>query len=200
MGLPASCSCALLAASPRLVRAGLRSRRLRGSPAPGGSTAACWPGLNCGTWPRTTAWLPESARRPGTSPAGFADRVHWAGRMERTTPVRGRLPRSPLTLNASSTAGLPAIPEGAATGRRRRCRRGFGRRQDRRGSRHPCGGTHALAQRLRADWLPPSVMNRWGRMPRRPSGPSRVPPPNWRQAAARSWRTVRDGLRRLRQG
>jgi hypothetical protein len=56
------------------------------------------------------------------------------------------------------------------------------------------------ARRLRAEWLPPSVMNRWGRIVTAPfravARAAAIPA----QAAARSWRTVRDGLRRLRQG
>ena len=87
---------ALLVASPRLVRAPgaapqAERRRPAAIPAPRPGRP-CRPGRNCGTWPRTTAWRPERARRRGISRSGCAPRRRWGNPAARTGPGSGQRP------------------------------------------------------------------------------------------------------------
>ncbi|MDQ5860995.1 MAG: hypothetical protein M3536_01885, partial [Actinomycetota bacterium] len=54
-----------------------------------------------------------------------------------------------------------------------------------------------LSRRLRADWLPASVMRRWGRMLTAPFRALGRLARRTAKAAARSWSRARGGLRRL---
>jgi len=55
-------------------------------------------------------------------------------------------------------------------------------------------------RRLRAEWLPPSVMALWGRMLTAPFRFIGRQARRTAKAAARSWSRARDGLRRLSEG
>jgi hypothetical protein len=54
--------------------------------------------------------------------------------------------------------------------------------------------------RLRAEWLPPSVMSRWGSLAGAPFRAVARAVARAGKAAAGSWTRARDGLRRLREG
>jgi hypothetical protein len=54
--------------------------------------------------------------------------------------------------------------------------------------------------RLRAEWLPPSVMARWGHTAGTPFRAVRRAAARAGRAVADSWTGARDGLRRLRDG
>jgi hypothetical protein len=56
------------------------------------------------------------------------------------------------------------------------------------------------SRRLRADWLPPSVIALWGRMLTAPFRFMGRAARRTAQAAARSWSRARDGLRRSSEG
>ena len=57
-----------------------------------------------------------------------------------------------------------------------------------------------LMARLRADWLPPSVMSRWGWIAGTPFRAVRGVAARVRRAVAGLWNKARDGVRRLREG
>jgi hypothetical protein len=57
-----------------------------------------------------------------------------------------------------------------------------------------------LPGQLRADWLPPSVMSRFGRIAGAPFRAAGRVAAKTGRAAAGSWNRARDGLRRLREG
>lgn len=184
---------ALIAASPRMLRAGLRTRRLRGAPYARGNAADS-------AWAELRDLATDYGLAPGLSetPRHFSSRLRGSGALGE--------PDRPDDAGARAVASLTADFE----------RRQYGRPAA--GSGVPPGASepsaadriaaiqaslrrHARpARRLRAEWLPPSVMNRWGRSASAPFRGIARGAATTAQAAARSWRTVRDGLRRLRQG
>ncbi|MBT2536321.1 DUF3488 and transglutaminase-like domain-containing protein [Arthrobacter sp. ISL-69] len=188
---------ALLAASPRMVRAGIRSRRLRGSPSPGGSTA-------------TSAWaeLRDLATDYGLAPGVSETPRHFSGRLRESGALGGP--------DGADDAGARAVASLTADFERQQYGRPAGIPESAALAGEPAAAVSAadriartqaslrrhsrLPQRLRAEWLPPSVMNRWGLIASAPFRAISRPAAKLGQAAARSWRTVRDGLRRLRQG
>ena len=184
---------ALIAASPRLLRAGLRSRRLRGAPSAGGTTAeAAW------------AELRDLATDYGLSPGLSETPRHFSSRL-RGSGALGE-PDRPDDAGARAVASLTADFERHQYGRPGGVAEGSDvpsgpSAADRIAAIQASLRSHARpARRLRAEWLPPSVMNRWGRTASAPFRGIGRAVAITAQAAARSWRTVRDGLRRLRQG
>ncbi|WP_028270416.1 DUF3488 and transglutaminase-like domain-containing protein [Arthrobacter sp. UNC362MFTsu5.1] len=195
---------ALIAASPRMVRTGLRSQRLRRAPSPGGNAAAA-------AW----AELRDLATDYGLAPGLSETPRHFSGRLRSSAALGG--PDNADDAGARAVASLTAdyerqqygppagTPDGAAAA-------GAAGTAGAAGAAAPSAADRMAvvqaslrrhsrpARRLRAEWLPPSVMNRWGRIVTAPlravARAAAIPA----QAAARSWRTVRDGLRRLRQG
>jgi transglutaminase-like putative cysteine protease len=193
---------ALIAASPRLLRAGLRSRRLNAASSAGGGTAeAAWAELrDLAADYGLAAGLSETPRHfalrlRSSGALGLPDHADDAGaravasltadfeRQQYGRPAGGT-ERSP----GPSESPAPAAPTGPSAADKIAAIQASMRRHAR------------PARRFRAEWLPPSVMNRWGRTASAPfRGIARAVAAT-AQAAARSWRTVRDGLRRLRQG
>lgn len=184
---------ALIAASPRLLRAGLRTRRLRGAPYAGGNTADP-------AWAELRDLATDYGVAPGLSetPRHFSSRLRGSGALGEPDRPDDAGARAVASLTADferhqygrPAAGSGVPPEASApsaAGRIAAIQASLRR--------------HARpARRLRAEWLPPSVMNRWGRSASAPFRAIKRGAAITAQAAARSWRTVRDGLRRLRQG
>lgn len=204
----------LIATAPRMVRTGLRSRRLRG-PARTGQAAAplAWaelrdlatdygvrplpsetprafsarlsssPALGPGPHPNT-----PDAQAPGSS--GHLEAS--SGHLDAETAVHGltaaferhQYGRPAAAGSPEETAASPdprAAQEIAVV--RKALRRNAG----------PLG-------RLRAEWLPPSVMSRWGSLAGAPFRAVARGVARAGKAAAGSWTRARDGLRRLREG
>ena len=186
---------ALIAASPRMVRTGRRSRRLRRAPSPGGNTAAA-------AWAELRDLATDYGFAPGLSetPRHFSGRLRGSGALGGPDNADDAGARAVASLTADyerQQYGPPAgHTDGAAVA----------------GAAAPSAADRIAvvqaslrrhsraARRIRAEWLPPSVMNRWGRIASAPfraiARAAAIPA----QAAALSWRTVLDGLRRLRQG
>jgi transglutaminase-like putative cysteine protease len=184
----------LVAASPRLVRMGLRARRLRRQdPASDDAVPAAWSefldlGTDYGLPPRPSE-TPRvySARLRGSSLLGTAGGMDDAGHQavilltadfeRRKYGPPGRLDSPAGDAPADDSAALRI----AAVQRSLRA-------------------NVPLSRRLRADWLPPSVMRRLWRMLTAPfrvlGGLSR----RTAQAAARTWSRAREGLRHLSEG
>ncbi|ABK02602.1 transglutaminase domain protein [Arthrobacter sp. FB24] len=181
---------ALIAGSPRMVRAGLRSRRLRSVPALGGNTAAA-------AWAELRDLATDYGLAPGPSetPRHFSSRLSGSGALGARDNAGIRAVAALTTDFERQQYGPPAGRAGGAedvaapsAAERIAVIQASLRRHSRRG------------RQLRAEWLPPSVMNRWGRIVSAPFRAVLRAAAKPAQAAARSWRTVRDGLRRLRRG
>lgn len=181
---------ALVAGSPRILRAGLRSRRLRGAPAPGGNTAA-------GAWAELRDLATDYGLAPGLSetPRHFSSRLRGSGALGEPDRADDAGARAVASLTADFERQQYGRPAGHAEGA------AAPSAADRIAVIQASLRRHSRpARRLRAEWLPPSVMNRWGRSLSAPFRGIARAAATTAQAAARSWRTVRDGLRRLRQG
>nr|WP_309818309.1 DUF3488 and transglutaminase-like domain-containing protein [Pseudarthrobacter sulfonivorans] len=190
----------LLVASPRLVRMGVRARRLQG-PVPGTDV-------------------------PGTDVPDTDDRVPlaWAELRDLGTdyglpPGASETPRAySARLRRSSLLGRTGGRDNAAQDAVLALTADFERRHYGRPGNGPAGARKpepvapritavqqslrnnaTLLWRLRADWLPASVLGRWARFLAAPyQGFSRLAR-RTAKAAARSWSRVRDGLFRPRQ-
>ncbi len=189
----------LLAATPRLVRVSLRSRRLRGTPASGGrSPESAW------------AELQDLATDYGVSPGISETPRHFSGRFRGSGALGG--PDEADDAGARAVASLTADFERQQYGRPA----GHTAAAGNWAAGVPAAGISAAdriarvqeslrghsrpATRFRAEWFPPSVMMRWGQVASAPFRATARSAAKLGQAAALSWRTVRDGLRRLRQG
>jgi transglutaminase-like putative cysteine protease len=192
---------ALIAATPRMVRVGLRSRRLRGSPASGGRS----PGS---AWAELQDLATDYGLAPGISetPRHFSSRLRGSGALGGQDGADDAGARAVTSLTADFERQQYGRPpehtvEGAWSDGRDVAGAAGVSAADRIARVQASLRSHSRpATRLRAAWLPPSVMKRWGQIvsaPFRAVGRSGA---KLGQAAARSWRTVRDGLRRLRQG
>ncbi|CAN7276140.1 transglutaminaseTgpA domain-containing protein [Arthrobacter sp. LjRoot14] len=184
---------ALIAGSPRMVRAGLRSRRLRSAPALGGNPAAA-------AWAELRDLATDYGLAPGLSetPRHFSSRLRGSGALGARDDADDAGIRAVAALTADFERQQYGPPAGHA-----------GVAED--GAAPSAAERIAVVQaslrkhsrpgrRLRAEWLPASVMNRWGRIVSAPFHAVLRAAAKPAQAAARSWRTVRDGLRRLRRG
>lgn len=203
-GAAAALVMVLVAASPRLVRGSIRSRRLR-RPAAGRNSQAvplAWAELldlaaDYGVPPlasetprnfsarfrRSPALGPEDGGEPaGAASAGIIE----AGRRAVIT-LTGDFERHeygrPGAGQAESDGKAEQAPAQQITLVREALRRNAG-----------------LLARLRADWLPPSVMSRWGWIAGAPLRAVRGVAARVRRAVAGLWDKARDGVRRLREG
>lgn len=181
---------ALAAASPRMVRTGLRSRRLRSTTGISGGSSA------------HSAWaeLQDLATDYGLPPLVSETARHFSLRLRGSGVLGepGGLDEAGHQAVASLTAdferqqyGRPEEPDG------RTARGAAGRIGAVRGSlRAHCG----LFKRVRAEWLPPSVMGRWATTAGAPFRAASRAAARTGRAVARSWSRARDGLRRVRRG
>jgi hypothetical protein len=184
----------LVAASPRLVRLGLRARRLRRQdPALDDAVPRAWSefldlGTDYGLPPRPSE-TPRvySARLRGSSLLGEAGGMDDAGHqavISLTTDFERRRYGPPArqdTPSGDERAADRAPLRIAAVQRSLRA-------------------NVPLSRRLRADWLPPSVIRRLGRMLTAPFRALAGLARRTAQAAARSWSRAREGLRHLSEG
>ncbi|HEY8703002.1 MAG TPA: DUF3488 and transglutaminase-like domain-containing protein [Arthrobacter sp.] len=200
----------LVAASPRLVRAGIRARRLRGrDPTSGDPVPPAWSELlDLGTdyrLPRGPSETPRrySGRLRGSSLLGEAGGIDDAGHQavrSLTSDFERRRYGRPSPQEASPADGAAAdmmtgprsstVSPGAEESMASRIA----------AVQRSLRANAPLSRRLRADWLPPSVMGRWARML---TAPFRVLGRQSRRtakAAARSWSRARGGFRHASGG
>jgi transglutaminase-like putative cysteine protease len=204
----------LIAAAPRMVRTRLRSRRLRGPAARGGQAAAplAWAEL------RDLATDYGIRPLPSETPRAFSARLSDSpalGRAPAANAAEAQAPRPPGHPEADTAVrdltaaferhqyGRPAAGAGTAAS------------ADPTGPSSPADPSAAqkiaavqkalrrnagLMGRLRAEWLPLSVMSRWGSIAGAPFRAVGSTAAHAAKAAAGSWTRARDGLRRLRNG
>lgn len=187
---------ALLVASPRLVRAGLRSRRLRGAPSSGGNPAAA-------AWAELRDLATDYGLAPGVSetPRHFSRRLRGSGALGARDDGDGAGVRAVASLTADFERRQYGPPAGRADAGAAPSEASVPPAAERITAVQAALRRHSRpARRLRAEWLPPSVLNRWGHVAGAPFRAVTRAAATTTQAAARSWRTVRDGLRRLRRG
>ncbi|MFF1384815.1 DUF3488 and transglutaminase-like domain-containing protein [Arthrobacter sp. NPDC058288] len=185
---------ALIAGTPRMVRTGLRSRRLRGTPFPVANPAAA-------AWAELRDLATDYGLAPGLSetPRHFSTRLRDSGALGARDGADDAGVRAVTSLTSDYERQQYGPPAGHAGGGAENVAASSA--ADRIAVVQASLRRHSRAgRRLRAEWLPPSVMNRWGRIAGAPFRAVRRAAAKPAQAAARSWRTVRDGLRRLRQG
>ncbi len=182
---------ALLLASPRLVRAGLRARRLRRpDPDTGDAAPLAWAELrDLGT----DYGLPPG---PSETARAYASRLRQSALLGSTGGMDGDAHQAVLSLTADFERRHYGPPNAQATGDRKVARIAPRIAAVQR-SLH---GNASLPRRLRAIWLPPSVLRRWGRSLASPfqavSGLAR----RTAKAAARTWSRAYDGVFRPRGG
>ena len=191
LGLAGSGVLLLLASSPRLVRIGVRARRLRSSDPPSPEAIPmAWSELrDLGTdygVPPGPSETPRtySARLRGShllgEPGGMDDAAHRAV-ISLTADFERRAYGRPAGGSAGAGTEEPAAARiGALQGSMR--------------------ANVTRGRRLRADWLPPSVMGLWGRTMTAPFRFATRLARRTAKAAARSWARARDGLRRPSEG
>ncbi|UKA55703.1 DUF3488 and transglutaminase-like domain-containing protein [Arthrobacter sp. FW305-BF8] len=210
----------LLAASPRLVRGGVRTRRLRGTgtgrnrlaepplvwselqdlatdygvrPEPS-ETPRTFSARLCGS----PAMRLRAETDPGSGPdtGGAPNTGSGSAHNARTFPAQTVHAVSVLTdayerhqygRPAGQDAERHGLPEEAAVGHVGQVRQALRRNA-------------GVVGRLRADWLPPSVLSRWGSVARWPFGVMGRAASRVGHAASALWRRTRSGLRRLRAG
>lgn len=183
----------LVAASPRLVRISLRARRLRRQdPASDGAVPPVWSefldlGTDYGLPPRPSE-TPRvySARLRGSSLLGEAGGMDDGGHQAvivLTADFERRKYGPPARQdNAAGDAPLADAPLRIAAVQR------------------SLRANVPLSRRLRADWLPPSVMRRLARMLTHPLRAFGSLARRTAQAASRSWSRAREGVRHLSEG
>ena len=181
----------LLASSPRLVRMGVRARRLRSTDPPSpAAVPLAWSELrDLGTdygVPPGPAETPRtySARIRGShllgEPGGMDDAAHQAV-ISLTADFERHAYGPPATGSPGSVSAEPAAARISALQASMRA-------------------NVTRIRRLRADWLPPSVLARWGRLLTAPFRFFGRLARGTAKAAAHSWSRVRDGLRRPSEG
>ncbi|RKR19471.1 transglutaminase TgpA family protein [Arthrobacter oryzae] len=202
-GVGAALLLALLVASPRLVRGGVRRRRLRTADRRGSGAA---PASALPAW----AELRDLATDYGVGPLASETPRHFFQRLRASAalgePGDGPGQRAAAALTEDFEREKYGRPSGAGgTG-------GSGGRGGNPESANPAGSAAAriaLVQdslrahakplvRLRAEWLPPSVMSGWRRaLPRRvPAGTAQ----RTRRWIAGVWGQIRNTARRVRRG
>jgi transglutaminase-like putative cysteine protease len=196
----------LLVASPRLIRTGLRARRLRPGWAASDDTALqSWAELrdlaiDYGVPPRPSETprhfsarlrrsgaLGEEDGRDGAAHRAVNSLVQDFERREYGRPLRPRAAPAPAPAAAPDESRTPETPAAIAAAR----------------IEVIIAALRANARRLvrlRALWLPPAVMSRWQSTHGTPFRAVSRGAAAWRRAAARTWFRMREGLRRARQG
>lgn len=211
----------LLVISPRLARAGLRRRRLRasGNPGPAGGSAG---GSAQPAWAELQALAADYGVAPGTSetPRHFSERMRSSAalgepggmdapghhavaaltadfeRQQYGRPAAGPAAGSGLSGTYASAAGGSRADDSAAGGFRA---------DDSASARialveAALRGNAKPLVRLRAVWLPPSVMSGWRRSAYAPLGAVSRTAKRTRRGLAGSWMRTRDAVRRVRRG
>jgi transglutaminase-like putative cysteine protease len=183
----------LLLATPALARGGVRRRRLKASGA--GGTGADATGRAAPAW----AELQDLATDYGVPPRSSETPRHFTGRL-----------RGSAALGEADGPDAPAHAAVASlTGDFERQQ--YGRPDTGSPAGHSPAERIALVRealranarwrtRLRAAWLPPSLLARWGGRASAPLRAASVPAKNAGQGAAESWSRIRDAARRLRRG
>ncbi|MGX9901895.1 DUF4129 domain-containing protein [Arthrobacter sp. SA17] len=188
----------LLLASPRLIRTGLRSRRLRLGPAASDDAALqSWAEL------RDLAIDYGVPPRPSETPRHFSARLRRSGALGEEDSRDAAAHRAVDSLVQDFERreyGRPLRPQAAP------------------GESRPGATPAAIAAaridliiaalranarrlvRFRASWLPPAVMDRWLSTLGTPFRAVSRRVAAWRRAAARTLVRTRDGLRRVREG
>ncbi|WP_416377112.1 transglutaminase TgpA family protein [Arthrobacter sp. CDRTa11] len=198
----------LVAASPRLIRMGVRAGRLRSTGTTADAVPPAWSelldlGTDYGLSPH-----------PSETPRAYAARLRNSSLIGEAGGMDEAAHQAVMSLTADferSRYGRPqpeTSPEtasGPAATAARQSSAGHGGRTASTAHRiaavqHSLRANARRSRRLRADWLPPSILGQLGRMlgaPFKAIG-SLV---QWTaKAAAHSWMRARDGLRRLREG
>jgi hypothetical protein len=189
---------ALLAASPRLVRSGVRRRRLRtGSRgdggAPAGSVLPAWAEL------RDLATDYGVAPRASETPRHFSARLRASGALGAPGGADAPGQRAAAALTSDfererygRPAGKPENPEADDTGGAAAARIALVQAALRSNAKLPV--------RLRADWLPPSVFSGWRRALPASRGVLARTAKRTRRGLAESWLRIRAAVRRVRRG
>ena len=175
----------LLLASPALVRGGLRRRRLKASGFPGGAAPA---------WTE----LQDLAADYGIPPGGSESPRHFAARL-RSSPALGEEGGADAPAH-TAVAALTADFERERYGRPD-AGRSTGSSADRIGQVRDALQAHARWwTRLRATWLPPSLLARWRRRASTPLRAAAGPARRAAEGAAKTWSRLRGTVRHLRRG
>nr|WP_255767935.1 DUF3488 and transglutaminase-like domain-containing protein [Pseudarthrobacter sulfonivorans] len=179
----------LVAATPRLVRMGIRSRRLQ-RPEPDAAVSLAWAELrDLGTdyglppHPSETARAYSARLRASAllgEPGGMEEEAHQAvttltADFEHRNYGRPGGPATPTETTENVAPGIPAV------------------QQSLRNNASP-------ARRFRAAWLPASVLCRWAGLLAAPFRGIRTAASRTAAAAARCWSRVRGGLARPKSG
>jgi hypothetical protein len=182
----------LLAASPRLVRGGLRSRRLRGTGS--GRNRLAEPPL---VWSelQDTAMDYGVRPRPSETPRTFSARLRNslaagpldAGTSQAVAVLTDTYERHQYGRPSGQDSVPAGLPEEAAVEHISQVRRALRRKA-------------GVTGRLRADWLPPSVLSRWGTVAGWPLRVLARATLLVGRSASALWHRTRSGIRRLRQG
>jgi hypothetical protein len=192
---------ALLLASPRLVRSGLRRRRLR-------TAARGYPGATAG--PALPAWaeLRDLATDYGVSPGASETPRHFSQRLRSSAALGepggadGPGQRAAAALTEDFEREQYGRPGGAA---------GPAQTAESADPADSAAARIALVQaslranarplvRLRAAWLPPSVMSSWRRILPAPRRILSRTAQRTRRGLAESWGKIRNSVRRVRRG
>ncbi|WP_426998641.1 DUF3488 and transglutaminase-like domain-containing protein [Pseudarthrobacter sp. N5] len=185
----------LLALSPRLVRSSTSARRLRDPEKMEAATDAA---------PLAWAELGDLATDygvppgPSETPRGFSARLRSSAALGEPGGADDAGHQAVISL----TGDYERQQYGRPTGDNRPAAPGNGQPAAVRMAmvNQSLRGNSRFMDRLRADWLPPSVMTRWRRMVASPFRAAARTMVRTAGAAARSWERARDGLRRLREG
>ncbi|HYH76560.1 MAG TPA: DUF3488 and transglutaminase-like domain-containing protein, partial [Arthrobacter sp.] len=191
LGLAGSGVLLLLVSSPRLVRIGVRARRLRSSdPLPPEAIPLAWSELrDLGT----DYGLPPE---PSETPRTYSARLRASPLLGEPGGMDDAAHRAVMSLTSDFERHAYGRPPGDAPGA---------------GKEEPAAARITALQssmranvthsrRLRADWLPPSVMALWGRMLTAPFRVMGRAARRTAKAAAHSFSRARDGLRRSGEG
>ena len=190
------------------MRGGVRARRLRGT-GPGGNRLATPPLV----WSELQDLATDYGVRPDPSetPRTFSARLHASTAMHpRASTDPGNGPgQDALTADSVTVDAVTALTDAYE---RHQYGRPAGRDDARRALTEESATKHigqvrqalrrnaGIGGRLRADWLPPSVLSRWGSVAGWPFRVLALAAVRAGRAAAVLWRRTRNGLRRLREG
>lgn len=199
----------LMAASPKIIRTSLRARRLRGPAARGGEAAPL-------AWSELLDLATDYGVRPEPSETARAFSARLRGSPALKPAQAGLGKAAPETAEASThRAAEAAVRDLASAFEHHQYGRPTATGQpEAAAGNSPAPSAAAkiaavrkvlrrnagLLGRLRAEWLPPSVTSRWGRVAGTPFRAVGGLGAKTRRAVGGSWNKARDGLRRLREG